>query len=396
MSTSTPTATPAWRIVAEREIRTTVQRKSFRYSLLALVVSILAAIVLSSLLGGKPSSDTVAVVDPTAGQVVKAASSLADSAEDGSKVTAENYRSVGAAENAVEDGDVDAALLPAEGGGYDVVGETSVDSSLLQYLSTATSATVIADNAQDQGVDLDQLNAGAQVQERLLDPDASSSGERQVAGVIFVVLFYITAITFGMTIAQSVVQEKESRVVEILAAAIPVKSLLWGKVVGNTILALGQVVLMAVVAVAGLLATGRGDLLELIGPAVGWGVVFFALGFVALSGLWAVAGSLASRTEDLQSTTMPGQVLLFVPYILAVSGGAAIKTVVSMVPVASAMIMPSRLAETSVPLWQIGIAIAGNLIAIVVLVRLAARLYERTLMRTERKISYKEAFSLSE
>lgn len=395
-SPGTSAGTPAWRIVAEREIRVRLQAKSFRYSVLALVLVVIAVIVLFSVLGGRPTSDTVGVVDTAGGRVVQAASTIADGVQDGSKVTAKSYSSEAAAERAVKDGDVDAALLPASGGGYDVVGNSTVDSTLSQWLSSAASSAVLADNAQQQGVDLDALRDGTQVQDRLLDPDASSSTERQVAGTLFVVLFYLTAITFGMTIAQSVVQEKESRVVEILVAAIPVRALLWGKVVGNTILALGQVVLVAAVAAIGLLATGKGDFLKLIAPALGWGVVFFALGFIALSGLWAVAGSLASRTEDLQSTTLPGQVLLFVPYLLAVSGGATVKTVVSMVPIASAMMMPSRLAETTVPAWQLAVAVVGNLVAIVLAVRLAARLYRRTLMRTERKIGYKEAFSLAE
>ena len=396
MSTTAPATSAAWRIVAEREITTKIQTKSFRYGLLAMVVAIIALIVLFSALSGRPSNDTVAVADAGSAQIVKGASTLADQAEKGSTIKSKSYGSVQAAEAAVRDGKIDVALLPAEGGGYDIVGDDSVSSTLSQYLTAATSTTVLAKNAQAEGVDLSALSAGAEAKERLLDPEASSSGERQAAGTIFVILFYFTAVIFGLTIAQSVVQEKESRVVEILVAAIPVRALLWGKVVGNSVLALGQIVLLSAVAAIGLAVTGKTEFLSLIAPALGWGVVFFALGFVALSGLWAVAGSIASRTEDIQSTTMPGQVLLFVPYLIAVSAGATVKAVTSMVPIASAMVMPMRLAEGSVPAWQLAVAVLGNVIAIVVLVRLAARIYQRTLMRTEGKLSYKEAFSLSE
>ncbi len=388
-------STPAWRIVAEREITTKIRAKSFRYGLLAMAVAIVAVVVLSAVLGGRPSDDTVGVVDAAGSSAVAGASSMADKARGGSSVTAKQFTSVAAAERAVRDGDVDAALLP-DRRGYEVVGNSSIDPSLSQYLSTATSAAVLQSNAKAQDIDLGQLSDGTQVQERLLDPDASNSDQRRLAGIVFVVLFYITAVTFGMTIAQSVVQEKESRVVEILAAAIPVRALLWGKVVGTTALALGQIVVLVGIGVAGLAITGKTELLALVGAAAGWGVVFFALGFIALAGLWAVAGSIASRTEDLQSTTMPGQALLFGPYLLAVAGGATVKTVVSMVPIASAMLMPVRLAEGDVPGWQLAVAVAGNLVAIVVLVRFAARIYQRTLMRTERKIGYKEAFTLAE
>jgi ABC-2 type transport system permease protein len=394
-----PQPVPAWRIVAEREISTKVRARSFQISLLVMVFAIAALIVLFSVLGDRPSDDTVAVIDEPAAQIVTGASTIAADVQAGSSITSKQFPSAEAAEQAVRDGEVDAALLPARdpsSGTYDVVGDSDIGSSLSQHLSSAASAAVLESNAAAADVDLDELRAGTQTEERLLDPDASASDQRQVAGVVFVILFYITAITFGMTIAQSVVQEKESRVVEILVAAIPVRALLWGKVVGTTILAMGQIIVLSAVAVAGLAVAGKTELLSLVAPAVGWGVVFFALGFVALAGLWAVAGSVASRTEDLQSTTMPGQILLFVPYLLAVTGGEAVKTVVSMVPIGSAMMMPVRLAEGAVPGWQLAVAVAGNLVAIVVLVRLAARIYQRTLMKTERKISYKEAFTLAE
>lgn len=394
--TSTRPSTPSWRIIAEREISTKVRSRSFQVGLAIMLVGVIGLIVAFSLLGDRASDDTVAVVDATATSAVESASVLADSADEGSTITAEQFDDVAAAEQAVRDGDVDAALLPDGSGALEIVGNDSVGSRLSQYLTVAASTNALAENAASEGIDLAQLQAGSTVGERLLSPDADRTGERQVAGTVFVILFYITAVTFGMQIAQSVVQEKESRVVEILAAAIPVRALLWGKVVGNSLLAMAQIAAVVAVAVAGLALTGQTGLLELIAPAAGWGVVFFTLGFVGLSGLWAVAGSLASRTEDLQSTTAPGQMLLFVPYLLAIVGGAGVKTVVSMLPIASAMVMPVRLAETSVPAWQLAAAVVVNLVAIALLVRIAARIYERTLMQTDRKISYKEAFSLSE
>ncbi len=134
-------------------------------------------------------------------------------------------------------------------------------------------------------------------------------------------VFYMTALGFGMMIAQSVVQEKESRVVEILAAAVPIRALLWGKVIGNTVLALSQIVVIAAASLIGLLLTDQADILKVIAPVAGWFVVFFVLGFVALAGLWAVAGSLATRQEDLGSTTLPGQMILMIPFFFAVFAG---------------------------------------------------------------------------
>ncbi|MCL8251711.1 ABC transporter permease [Aeromicrobium fastidiosum] len=406
MSTVTPARTDdrtsaddevrgAWRVVAEREVTTRVREKSYVYSALFMVVGVVATVVLTSILGGRPTDYTVAVTDQASAAIVSSASDVVDRSDDGSTAEPREFTSTAAAEKAVRDGDVDAALV-ATGTGYEVVGDEEVDSTLSAALTAVGTSEALQANAERLGVDLDELQAGSTVSERLLDPAESDAGARQLAAYVFLILFYITAITFGMSIAQSVVQEKESRVVEILAAAVPIRAMLWGKIAGNTLLAFAQILLLAVAGIGALALTGETGLLSSLGPAVGMYVVFFVLGFVALAGLWAVAGSLASRQEDLQSTTMPGQVLLFAPYIIAFSAGAGVKTVVSMLPIMSAMLMPSRMAEGGVPVWQIVVAVVVNVVGAVLIVRLAARLYERTLMRTERKIGFGEALRLSE
>lgn len=400
MSTLTPSPTTddvrgAWRVVAEREISTRVREKSYLYSALFMVVGVIATVVLASLLGGRPTDYTVAVTDQTAADVVSTASDVVDRSDEGSTAEPKLYDSVDAAEAAVAEGDADAALVSTRDG-YEVVGDAEVESTLSVALSTVAAGSALEANAQDQGVDLERLQSGSTVSERLLDPDSDDSGGRQAVALVFLILFYITAVTFGMSIAQSVVQEKESRVVEILAAAVPIRAMLWGKILGNTVLALAQIVLLALAGIGSLVAVGETELLSAVGPAVGWYVLFFVLGFVALAGLWAVAGSLASRTEDLGSTTMPGQVILFAPYLIAFVAGEGVKTVVSMLPIVSAMLMPSRIAEGGVPLWQICVGLVVNVIGAVLIVRFASRIYERTLMRTERKIGFGEALKLSD
>ena len=132
----------------------------------------------------------------------------------------------------------------------------------------------------------------------------------------------------------------------------------------------------------------------MIAPVAGWFVIFFVLGFVALAGLWAVAGSLATRQEDLGSTTLPGQMILMIPFFFSVFAGASAKTVASFVPIASSMAMPGRMLTEHVPVWQPLLAIAILLVTTVLIIRLGARLYERTLLKTGRKLGYREAISI--
>ena len=393
MSTDTPT--PAWRVVAEREISTQLRSKGFLISGAMLLVGLVAMVVILTLVSDRERTQSVAVVDARAESLVSQGSDLADQIDGRTRLEATSYDDAAAAEDAVESGDVDAALLPTSAGdpsaGYTLVGDAEVDDVTAQALTAAVSTAVTRANATELGVDLQALGAGARVETRLLDPDAEDNGLRQVASFVFVLLFYITARGFGMTIAGNVTQEKENRVVEILAAAVPIRALLWGKIVGTSVLAIGQTVLFAFVGVIALLATGNTHALGVLGPAIGWYVAFFVLGFVALASLWSVAGSLAGRMQDLQGTTAPLQIILFAPYIIAVTAGEGIKTVVSMLPIVSTMMMPSRLAEGDVPLWQLVVAISVTVVAAVLLVRVSARIYERTLLRTGRRISFGEA-----
>ncbi|WP_134767941.1 ABC transporter permease [Nocardioides sp. 1609] len=384
--------TGLWRVVAAREVSTQVRSKAFRLSVAALVLGLVAIVVAVTLFPDGEETYDVAVVDSASSSLVDTGSGIAGTLEEGTELRSKSYGDAAGAERAVRDGDVDAALLATDDG-YELVGDGEVEPVLGEALRAAVSQSVTAENAAAQDVDLEALAAGTQVGQRLLDPDAEDAGLRTGASFVFVLLFYVTALTFGMQIASSVTQEKESRVVEILAAAVPIRTLLWGKVIGTSVLAIGQTVLLAAVGVVALLATGNAHALGVVGPAIGWYVVFFVLGFVALAGFWSIAGSLAGRQQDLGATTAPLQMILFAPYLVSVLAGEGVKTVVSMLPIVSTMMMPSRLAEGHVPLWQLGVAVLTTVGAAVLFVRVGAAVYERTLLQTGRRIGLREALS---
>ncbi|MDO9378918.1 MAG: ABC transporter permease [Nocardioidaceae bacterium] len=393
---STSTGTPVWRLVAERELRTKLRDKTFLAGIAFSLVLLVVALVVSSFVGGGSDDYDVAVTDQGSSQVVEQAqTALRATGSTDDTVASRSFDDVSAAEAAVRDGDVDAALLPA-GDGYEVVGNDEVDSSLRTALATAVSKSALASNAAEAGVEVSALQQGTGLEQRLLDPEADQSGALQGVAFGFVIIFFVTALGFGMSIAQSVVQEKESRVVEILAAAVPIRAMLWGKIAGNTALALGQVVLLVAVAMVGLNLTGQGGLVASVGPAVGWYVALFVLGFVALASLWSVAGAMAGSQQDLQSTTLPAQMILLIPYMVSIFASDKVSEIMSMLPIVSTMTMPGRIAQGGVPLWQIGVAVLTTVVAAIVFVRIGTRLYERTLLQTGRKIGYREAFHMTD
>jgi ABC-2 type transport system permease protein len=389
-------STPVWRIVAEREVKVRLHDRTFLLATGFTLVLLVGLFVIMSFVGGGSDEYDVAVARAEDERLVSLAeSSLRDgSGDEQARVDAELVADVGAAEELVRDGDVDAALVPGDDG-LVVVGDSGVDDTLSTALAGAVSSDALQRNAEEQGVDLAALSEGTTLSERLLDPNADETGARSAVAFTFAIVFLFTALSFGMTIAQSVANEKESRVVELLAAAVPIRPMLWGKIIGNTVLALGQLLLIVAVGIGGLLATGRRELLAGIGPAVGWYVALFVLGFVTLAALWSVAGALVSRQEDLQSTTLPGQLILFVPYFISTFGSEQVQTVASMLPIVSTMVMPGRLAMGEVPWWQLAVGIGLTVLTAVVFVRVGSRIYERTLLRTGGKIGYREALRLA-
>jgi ABC-2 type transport system permease protein len=375
-----------WVLIAEREITTKLRDKTFIGSTAVMLLLVLAAVIIPALIAGNGGTDKIAVIDDAGAKIVQQAK-----ADDGFEVVRTADRA--AAEQLLSDDEVKAALLPGADG-YVVLGKDRVDSGLESALREAAVNVGMEQNAARAGLTPAELRAGTSVKLELLKPGPLPDIVADFVNIGLALVFYMTALGFGMMIAQSVVQEKESRVVEILAAAVPIRSLLWGKVLGNTALALGQIVVIAGASMVGLAATDQLSILSVVAPVAGWFVVFFVLGFVALAGLWAVAGSLATRQEDLGSTTLPGQMILMIPFFFSVFAGSSAKTVASFVPIASSMAMPGRMLTEKVPVWQPLLAIAILLAATVLIIRLGARLYERTLLQTGRRLGYREALAL--
>jgi ABC-2 type transport system permease protein len=378
-----------WQLVAQREISTKLRDKTFIGSTAFMLILVMAAVIIPALIAGNDGPDKIAVLNDSGAKVVQ----TADAIKGGNSYEVTRATDSAAAERMVVDGDVKAALLPGDNG-YVVLGDDRVDTDLQNSLREAAVNLGMEQNAAQAGLTPEQLRANTQVQERLLNPGPLPEIVADFVNIGLALVFYMTALGFGMMIAQSVVQEKESRVVEILAAAVPIRALLWGKVIGNTVLALSQIVVIAAASLIGLLATDQADILKVVAPVAGWFVVFFVLGFVALAGLWAVAGSLATRQEDLGSTTLPGQMILMIPFFFSVFAGAEAKTVASFIPIASSMAMPGRMLTEDVPIWQPLLAILVLLVATVLIVRLGARLYERTLLQTGRRLGYREAIAI--
>jgi ABC-2 type transport system permease protein len=351
-------------LVAEREVKMRLRSKTFLISTGILLLVILAGIVVGGFLAKNTASETtkIAVVgNAGAGLVDDKTFDVTEAAD------------VAAAEALVKSGDVEAAIAPATDDnptGVQVIFDSEASNTLIMQLS-------------------------AQPQVTILDPDADGSAGflLYIVSLGFGLVFFVSATTFGASIAQSVVEEKQTRVVEILMSAIPVKALLAGKVLGNSILAFGQILAIAALSVIGLTVTGQTELLAGLGTPVVWFVVFFVLGFILLAALFAAAGSLVSRQEDIGSTTTPITMLIMIPYFAVIffNDNPVVMTIMSYVPFSAAVGMPVRLFVGSAQWWEpiLSLLILAITAALVILV--GSRIYENSLLKMGGRVKLSEA-----
>ena len=366
-STSTARRSPGelqsiW-LVAEREIGSKLRSKAFVISTAILLLAALAGV----LWGGFAAGNAVGSGIPVA---VTSQTERAVAGVEGLEVTVAD--SDAAAQALVEDGTVDAALVSGSSDpafDYTVVVEDSVPSTLVQLLSETPPV-------------------------QMLDPGAGAADAlRYLIAFGFGLVFLIAASTFGGTIAQSVVEEKQTRVVEILISAIPVRALLAGKVLGNTVLAMGQIVLLAAIAIVGLAVTGQASVLTALGAPIIWFAIFFLFGFVLLAALFAAAAAMVSRQEDIGSTTTPLTMLVMAPYFLVIffNDNPVVLTVMSYVPFSAPVGMPLRMYLGEAQWWEPVLSLVILIASCVAAIGIAARIYRNSLLRMGARVKLAEA-----
>ncbi len=356
------TAQSVW-LVAEREIGSKLRSKAFVISTVILALVALAAVIW----GGFTARD-----DSFGAPSVAVAADAEALVPDVPGVTFEQVADRSEAEQLVRDGDVDTAIVadPASPTGFTLIAETEVSNQLLVYLSETPTV-------------------------ELLDPDAAGFLLGYFVALGFGIVFFMAATMFGSTIAQSVVEEKQTRVVELLISAIPVRVLLAGKVVGNTILAMAQILLLAAIAVIGLTVTGQSELLSGLGGPVAWFAVFFLFGFVLLASLFAAAASMVSRQEDIGSTTTPLTLVIMVPYFLVIFffQNPVVLTILSYVPFSAPVGMPMRLFLGTAQWWEPILSLAILVLSCVAAILVGAKIYQNSLLRMGARVKLSEALA---
>ncbi|GAA1208981.1 ABC transporter permease [Rhodoglobus aureus] len=355
-----PSFTQSVVLVAEREITARLRSKTFLVTTGILLVLVLGGVIAGGIISNTSSTVPVAVVSSMSSEL---------SNVNGLDLTVVDDRAE--AEALVSEGTVDAAVVPSAEGSANrvtIIAESEAPSSLVRALSVAPEV-------------------------ELLNPSQTDETLRYLAAIGFGLIFFFSGMTFGPMISQSVVEEKQTRIVEILMSAVPVSALMAGKVIGNSLLAFAQIIAIAVLAIVGLSVTGQAELLSLLGAPLLWFVGFFIIGFVLLAALFAAVGAMVSRQEDLGSAMAPVTMLIMLPYfaIVFLNDNPVALTVMSYIPFSAPVGMPMRLFLGTAAWWEPLVALALLVVTAGLAILLGARIYNNSLLKIGSRVSWAQA-----
>ena len=386
-----PTDRGTWRLVARRDFWVRLRERSFLVSTLinVAVISILVLARASNLATAGPSYDLGYV-----GSSAIASTAARLGADANVRIEIHELPDVAAADAALGDGSVDAVIVGDQLRGLHDVPDPLI--SLVQGSARDVAVTAILDEHHVSQTERDAANDPNPLALTALDPAPPSRKDNAAVAFIGVLLLYGQLFGYGIWVASGVIEEKASRVVEMLLSAIRAKQLLLGKIVGIGVLGILQLLFISGFALTLAFATGALPFDRTPFGAVGLVIGWFILGFAFYATLFAAAGSLVTRMEELQNVIVPINLTILVSFFISIGAvqdpNGRLQVIASLLPVSSALAMPVRIVLGAAPAWQIALSLALLIGSTILLVPLAARLYSGAVLRTRGRVKIREAW----
>lgn len=377
-------------LVAEREIRQRGGSRSFQVSSVITIVIVLAIIIVPAIFSGDddPPTWSLLVVGNTPEAFEELAGQTATSQEANLVIThlsatdTANFDPETDVVDQLEDHD---AVLVNPASLY--TKESTPDALVLTVQIGFSQAQLVA-GLTDAGLTATQI--GEALQSEPLDVVGEDESDQETvqsaAALIGVIALFIAINSYGAWVLSGVLEEKSSRVVEVVLAAVPARSLLAGKVIGIGLLGLAQLTTTAILGLGAAMIFSSvsvpWDLLPAMLSVLGW----FILGFGFYAVAFAAAGSLVSRQEDAQSAVTPLTVTLLAGYFVSLgvvgpNPSSLAARIVSYIPFTAPMVMPARIAQGAASPVDIVGSVLVTLLGAWFLIRIAARIYERSILR---------------
>ncbi len=226
-------------------------------------------------------------------------------------------------------------------------------------------------------------------------------GGNLVLSYVFSFLLYMSLILMGAWVMNSVIEEKTNRVSEVVLSSLSAQELMVGKIVGTSLTGLLQMIIwlspLLVVIWFSIPVLPVGLNMSINGVQLTYFLINFFVGLLTFVGLYASVGAIFSTAQEAQSGAAPLLMLIMIPFFIAIS---IIKSptnifaaVASMLPFASIIVMPARVAVVDVPLWQLLFSFAVSIGTIMVLFPFAGKIYRVGILKTGKKPTLKELIS---
>ncbi|GLY51928.1 ABC transporter permease [Lentzea sp. NBRC 102530] len=389
------TSARAVSLVAKREFVTKVRTRSFLIGTAVIIAVLAGYVVLQSVLFDDQQRSVVGL----SGQATQLADPLKDKAKAfGIELETRDVTTGGNPEDQVRDGSLD-ALVTGAPPVLKMIVKGSGDEVLTTVLNDVLRQQVLVAQLAEAGIapqEVAQSLAKVGVEVTALEPVDPQRGQRLAIGLIVAALLYYSLLVYGTMVAQGVVEEKSSRVVEILLATLRPWQLLLGKVIGLGAVGLLQ---LLVISTVGLGLSSAFDVIDVSafgGAVLLTGVLWYLLGFFLYATVFAAAASLVSRQEELQSVLTPISMTIIVAFVAGInlmigSPSGSTVTVLSLLPPFAPILMPGRMALGVAPAWQVLLAVALALLAIAAITWLGGKVYANAVLRTGARVKLREA-----
>jgi ABC-2 type transport system permease protein len=383
-------------LVARREIRERSRSRAFLASVILTVVAVISLIVLPAALSSGGGTKHVGLTGTVPAGLPAAIEAQGHAF--GITLHTERYNTLAAGEQAVRDKHIDVLVADAQ----QLEWPRTADAKLQAVVTSAIQLRALQDRAVAAGISpqaLSALLAPVPVKNVELGAVPGRGPDDEAAAQVLTMLLLLSIATFGGLVLNGVVEEKTSRVVEVLLTRIPARSLLAGKIAGIGLLGLAEIVLAGVAALIATATVSSVNLPSVRAAVVIWAVVWFGLGYAIYATAFGALGSLASRAEDAQSVTGPVTVALIVGYFISLaaigSPTTTWATIVSLIPLTAPLAMPGRIAMGAAAWWQPAVAVVLTVATIAGLVHVGGRLYVRAILHSGSSLSLHDAWSPS-
>jgi ABC-2 type transport system permease protein len=385
-------------LVMRRELTTRLRSRAYRITLAVMVLAVVAISVVTYFVragdSSKPSTVGLLRQDAAVAAPLRAAGSAA-----GERLTTVEVPDAATGASEVRSGQL-TAFVTTVPGGLRVTVDKTLDSTLRGVLTGIAREQALGEQITRLGGDpaaVGRAVNAAAVQVATLEPPSAERGQHITLGMIAGLLIYFTLMTCGQMIAQGVVEEKSSRVVELLLAAVRPWQLMAGKCLGLGLLGLLQVVVVGGAGVAAGRATGvlSLPLAGSLGPLL-WSIAWYAAGFSLYALIFAATGAMVSRQEDLGGAQFPVLLPIIAAWVIGISvlpshPDNGVAAVLSMIPLFAPVLMPMRIALGTSPVWQSALSLGLTVVLAVVMVRIAARVYRNSVLRSGARVGWREA-----